>query len=130
MLQYDYKPKNVGYVRKQAMTIEEVNTAIATLADGRLVLQEDLKKFLLQYANKPTLVARLLANKLFTQQERIDGNCTGVGKQPMDPVRLDLLKSGVFEICCLSDSEQEKMWKNIKKAIDAANRKVRFHHSS
>ena len=110
--------------------MQEVNTAIATLTDGSLVLREDLKKLLRQYANKPTLVARILANKLFTQQERIDGNCTGVGKQPMDPVRLDLLKSGVFEICCLSDSEQEQMWKKIKNAIDASNRKLRFHYSS
>ena len=110
--------------------MEEVNSAIITLTDGSLVLREDLKKFLVQYANKPTLVARILANKLFTQQERIDGNCTGVGKQPMDPVRLGLLKSAVIEICLLTDFEQEKMWKKIKNAIDASNRIIRFHHSS
>ena len=120
------KPKQLGH----AQNMREVNKAIVHHPNGELSIDDELKQILMASADQPNRVARMLASKLFTVPERVNSNCTGTrGQNRMDPIRLQLLRSTVFEVCGIDPAEQEDAWKHIRTAVDASNRSLRFAHN-
>ncbi len=108
--------------------MDDVNKSLIRSRNGSLALQPNVKESLVLHANCPNKVARMLAGKLFTTMERVNGNVTGKRSlNQLDPVRLLLLKQTVFEVCGVPYAEQPKAYKAIKLAVDAANRQVRFN---
>ncbi|XP_072016271.1 uncharacterized protein [Amphiura filiformis] len=111
---------------KESRTMQDVNQSLAKLPGGYIALRIHVKESLVPYAGNMKTVTRMLATRLFTVSERVNGNCTGGrGKNQLDHARLELLKSTVFEVCGVSYAERDKVWKDIKAAVDAANRHVR-----
>ncbi len=111
--------------------MDDVQRCVLTLPDGTMRIHEEVKHILSSYRNEPAQVARFLAGRIFTLDERINGNCAGnSGLQPMDTERLELLRQVVFEICNVRSHQAEDVWRDVKKAVDAANRKLRFRYKS
>ena len=120
------KPKPLGH----AQNMREVNKAIVQHPNGQLAIEDELKRILMASADQPNRVARMLVSKLFTVPERVNSNCTGTrGQNRMDPIRLQLLRSTVFEVCGIDPAEEEEAWRHIRTAVDASNRSLRFAHN-
>ncbi|XP_072020455.1 uncharacterized protein [Amphiura filiformis] len=116
---------------RQAITMDDVNRSVLRLPDGSLRIHDGLMQILnnYRYKSEPSQAGRMLAGRLFSLDERISGNCTGMGGlQPMNKERVELLKSTVLQLCNISSHDQDQVWRKVKQAVDAANRKLRFKY--
>ncbi len=112
---------------QNASTLEEVSESLVRRSDGGLTLHGSVKLSVSPFADNPNKVARLLASKLFTVQERIGSNCSGRrGQSQLDPARLEVMKAAIFEVCNIEDAEQDEAWKVIRTSVDSSNRALRY----
>ena len=66
----------------------------------------------------------LLLRHLFTEAELTGRNVRGIGgKLPLDPLKLDAIRSLVFKYYPASSSEKPVLWGNCRKAIDSSLRR-------
>ncbi len=70
-------------------------------------------------------LAKVLVDSLFTQEERVTCNCRGIGKEPLDPVRLKAVEEAVFTIKPCAPSQRLKAWSDCTKSIDQHNRDLK-----
>lgn len=67
-----------------------------------------------------------LAKDVFTRTELLNGNCRGVGKDRLDPEKLDYIKKQTFIWWPADKGEDEtKCWRDCEKSIDKGARTLR-----
>ncbi len=68
-------------------------------------------------------MARHLVQVMFTEDEMCNSNCNGEkNKRALDPVRLAAIREVIFDIAPSAPSDEDFVWKNIKRNIDTSLR--------
>ncbi|KAJ8034645.1 hypothetical protein HOLleu_21571 [Holothuria leucospilota] len=80
------------------------------------------------YADRPSAVARKLANVIFTRRETETCNCNGShGREALSHEKLASLKKYLFEITQTPPSRQAAVWRSVTTCLDASFRSQRAY---
>lgn len=85
-------------------------------------VSDPIKLSLSVFANNPNEVGRRLAKFYFSNEERAERNCNGIGKPALPQDKLACLRKDLFSIVQTPLQQHEAVWKKVTKALDAEMR--------
>lgn len=109
--------------------VSNIESVVTSESAGKYAIPREVLEVALDECRSRTSMSTSLVRLLFTPEERLTSNCRGVGKNQLDPHRIQAIMDACMAVFPPQADETPKSVRaKIRTAVDSSNRALRIKH--
>ena len=109
--------------------VSNIESVVTSENTGKYAIPREVLEVALDECRSRTSMSTSLVRLLFTPEERLTSNCRGVGKNQLDPQRIQAIMDACMAVFPPQADETPKSVRaKIRTAVDSSNRALRIKH--